>query len=147
MAMASLMSLSFPVFPGGVFVYLGKGDETFSVGINSHGVEGGVFGDFNGDGKLDLAFPGGVQLGNGDGTFQATIPFTVGPLAGSISEVVGDFNGDGKLDLAITSTGTTMGSSPGPPRQSKSFSARATGHSKRQLSRLGRPGAFWPRGT
>ena len=60
-------------------------------------------GDFNSDGKLDLAavIPGGpsvsVSLGNGDGTFQAAQNFSIGASPSSIA--VGDFNGDGKLDL------------------------------------------------
>ncbi len=58
-----------------------------------------VLGDFNGDGKVDLA--GGpnlsVWLGNGDGTFQG--PQSVGSIGGSI--VPADFNGDGKADLAV----------------------------------------------
>src|SRR5207237_5434651 len=59
-------------------------------------------GDFNNDGKLDLAVSEGLGLvlllGNGDGTFQSPSTvyssFTLGSLA------VGDFNNDGKLDLA-----------------------------------------------
>ena len=63
-------------------------------------------GDFNGDGKLDIAatdFTGNtlfVQLGNGDGTFQQPITIPVGN--GPDAMVAGDFNNDGKLDLAIT---------------------------------------------
>jgi hypothetical protein len=58
-------------------------------------------GDFNGDGKTDLAFPvagRGVQviLGNGDGTFSNPITF---PETAPNNLAVGDFNGDGKLDL------------------------------------------------
>jgi hypothetical protein len=62
-------------------------------------------GDFNGDGKLDLAVTNvlfssvSVLLGNGDGTFGAATNYGAGftPL----SVAVGDFNGDGKLDLAV----------------------------------------------
>ena len=67
-----------------------------------------VAGDFNNDGKLDLAVAssGGVSvlLGNGDGTFQP--PLTValpGGTALNIASrhlVAADFNRDGELDLA-----------------------------------------------
>ena len=70
-------------------------------------------GDFNGDGKLDLAFIDGgstpfggtvpasvdVLLGNGDGTFQAPHRYVVGGYPCDL--VAGDFTGDGKLDLAF----------------------------------------------
>jgi hypothetical protein len=67
-------------------------------------------GDFNGDGKLDLAVANfdentvTILLGNGDGTFApaASPPATAGPAL-----VVGDFNGDGKLDLAVTGRGNS----------------------------------------
>src|SRR5438874_3113235 len=64
-----------------------------------------AMGDFNGDGKPDLAVANfdsntvSVLLGNGDGTFRA--PLTVGVGNGPTSVAVGDFNGDGKLDLAV----------------------------------------------
>jgi hypothetical protein len=69
-------------------------------------------GDFNGDGKADIAIsqqggtsPGAIELylGNGDGTFQAArstatwTDSTVQPL----QILAGDFNGDGKLDLLV----------------------------------------------
>jgi uncharacterized protein (DUF2141 family) len=69
-------------------------------------------GDFNGDGKLDIAVTGGgygfsighvvtILLGNGDGTFRlaqnSTFPTGSNPWA----IVAADFNGDGKLDLAV----------------------------------------------
>src|SRR2546430_2393690 len=58
-------------------------------------------GDFNGDGKPDLAVSdiigGGflVLLGNGDGTFH---PANTNGVAQYYSFAVADFNGDGKLD-------------------------------------------------
>jgi len=62
-----------------------------------------VAGDFNGDGKLDLAASTGasisILLGNGDGTFTVTSFQTTAQFVGTL--VAGDFNGDGKLDLAF----------------------------------------------
>jgi hypothetical protein len=62
-------------------------------------------GDFNGDGKLDMAVTNtlsntvSVLLNNGDGTFQNPVPY---PTQSSPEPIVSaDFNGDGKLDLAI----------------------------------------------
>ena len=67
-----------------------------------------VAGDFNNDGKLDLAggSSGGVSvlLGNGDGTFQPplTVALPPGTALNTTSRhlVAADFNRDGKLDLA-----------------------------------------------
>lgn len=95
--------------PGGVFVQLGNGDGSFQPPLTV--VAAGTIyaavlaaGDFNGDGKLDLAIATGttlyVFLGNGDGTFQP--PLTSGTDAFYPTQiVVGDFNRDGKLDMAI----------------------------------------------
>jgi hypothetical protein len=102
-----------------VSVLLGNGDGTFqpaveyTVGQNPDALVGQnpdalVAGDFNGDGRLDLAVAdagngslggvGSILLGNGDGTFQAPKTF-----AGEQHALVaGDFNGDGRLDLAAT---------------------------------------------
>jgi uncharacterized protein (DUF2141 family) len=57
--------------------------------------------DFNGDGKLDIACLNGVLLGNGDGTFQAPIPFPPGVVTVSSLFFVADVNNDGKLDLVL----------------------------------------------
>lgn len=64
--------------------------------------------DLNGNGSLDLVFttssqsgPGSVsvQLGNGDGTFQAPSSYAVGNAP--VALAIGDFNGDGKPDVAV----------------------------------------------
>jgi hypothetical protein len=59
-------------------------------------------GDFNGDGKLDLVYEGGVTLGKGDGTFGPLITFPSG--VGGFAAAVGDFNHDGRADIALLST-------------------------------------------
>jgi hypothetical protein len=68
--------------------------------------------DFNGDGKLDLAFCNGAQigvmLGNGDGTFQPPNYYTGDPTGnGQFSFAIGDINSDGKADLIVSEFGTT----------------------------------------
>jgi hypothetical protein len=63
-----------------------------------------VAGDFNGDGKLDLAGIGAqsvaVMLGNGNGTFGPRVEYPIASWAQDIA--AGDFNSDGKLDLVVT---------------------------------------------
>jgi hypothetical protein len=63
-------------------------------------------GDFNGDGKPDLAVTNGfsndvsILLGNGNGTFASAATFPTD--GGAPREVItGDFNGDSKLDLVV----------------------------------------------
>jgi FG-GAP-like repeat/Cep192 domain 4/FG-GAP repeat len=72
-----------------------------------------VVGDFDGDGKYDLALggdrgPATLLLGNGDGTFNQSTLAEDG-WNGSLYRAlaVADFNGDGRLDLVM---GATKGS-------------------------------------
>jgi VCBS repeat protein/Big-like domain-containing protein/FG-GAP repeat protein len=99
---------SYPKFPGTVSVLLGNGDGTLQPAVN-YPVGSDPFsvtvGDFNGDGKQDLAVANNgsnnvsILLGSGDGTFQAAVNYSVG--SNPVSVTVGDFNGDGRLDLAV----------------------------------------------
>jgi uncharacterized protein (TIGR03437 family) len=89
-------------------VALGNGDGTFQQPAAPRGVYGTtlVALDLNGDGKLDLAQADGslvaFYISNGDGTFQALPPLSLG--AAFAPTVVADFNGDGKPDMADTAS-------------------------------------------
>ncbi|MCW5659194.1 MAG: VCBS repeat-containing protein [Burkholderiaceae bacterium] len=94
--------------PGHVAILLGNGAGGFGAPANS--AVGGTpawvaTGDFNGDGKLDLAVANmlvgtvSVLLGDGAGSFVAAPDLVIDGRPGAV--VVGDFNGDGKTDLAV----------------------------------------------
>ncbi|HEV7397213.1 MAG TPA: FG-GAP-like repeat-containing protein [Pyrinomonadaceae bacterium] len=75
----------------------------YTLGLGPRGI--GV-GDFNGDGKVDLATSNvsgsntvSVLLGNGSGGFSAATDFAANQGPGAL--VVGDFNNDGKYDVAV----------------------------------------------
>ncbi len=101
---------------GMVHLFLNQGSGTFAGQlILSAGGAGATptfvtVGDFNGDGKPDLAIANAgnnagsstvdVLLNQGDGTFGAPMIYVLGSDPSSVA--VGDFNGDGKPDLAVT---------------------------------------------
>ena len=91
-----------------VSVMLGIGDGTFSPSVNyacAPRPYALVKGDFNGDGKIDLATSDdqvgniSVLLGNGDGTFQAFVSSATASPVQLVQLSIGDLNSDGKLDL------------------------------------------------
>lgn len=111
---------------GSVSVLLGKGDGTFGAPISSPaGIAPGVLavGDFNGDGREDLAvLPVGglgpdntvsILLSNGDGTFRPPVTYFVGDRP--TEAAVADLNGDGRPDLAVA-YGSTDVQNPGGVR-------------------------------
>ena len=108
---------------GTVNVFINNGDGTFTgnlsqyptdvPGIGSPTPFSVTAGDFNGDGKIDIAVvnQGGssndvaILLGNGDGTLQAPVTYAVGGQPFAVA--AGDVNGDGILDLAVCNANTT----------------------------------------
>ena len=97
-------------------IMLNNGDGTFAPGVDYVAGTGSyavVTGDFNHDGKQDVAIPNlnestiSVFLGNGDGTLRGPVDYPV--YANPKGLITGDFNNDGKLDLlAFPQGGFTM---------------------------------------
>ncbi len=93
------------ILPGSYGGFGGVFGET-TTGLVTAGL---VVGDFNGDGKLDLAASNlgsntiSVLIGKGDFFFQNTTEIET--AANPAVLVTGDFNGDQKLDLAVSNYG------------------------------------------
>jgi hypothetical protein len=85
--------------PGGGF----QSVVIYPAGNSPHEV---AVGDFNGDGKADVAVADyscvNLLLGNGDGTFQAAVAYACDVSSGQIG--ASDFNGDGNEDLVVTNS-------------------------------------------
>src|SRR2546427_3865796 len=95
--------------PAQTVSFIAPGD--FPVGTHPQSV---AVGDFNGDGRPDLAVANSgsntvsVLLGIGDGTFQPARTFAAGSSPFSVA--VGDLNGDWRPDLAVANYGSNTGS-------------------------------------
>ncbi len=94
-----------------VSLLLGRGDGTFNPASTfpcPAGASQLAAGDFNSDGKLDLAALGGgydsgavsLFLGDGVGSFAAPVTFNIGVGLQGICSA--DLTGDGRLDLAVS---------------------------------------------
>src|SRR5436305_760850 len=136
-------------------VFLGNGDGTFQAGpiyrVGSF-PDSAAVGDFNGDGKLDVAVTNGaspvlqaerngaqkeepavssgtvqVLLGNGDGTLQPAVSYAT--AENPVRVAVGDLNGDGVPDLVVAEYSNTdlsvlLGLGDGPFAPSQGYIAR-----------------------
>jgi len=100
-----------------VTVQLGSGDGTFQAATNIliepgfAPAESHLF-SLRGNGVLDLVVASfnlneiAVLMGNGNGTFQSPVFYTVGSSSNvAYSLTAGDFNHDGNLDIAVANTG------------------------------------------
>jgi hypothetical protein len=107
-------------------VLLGRGDGTFAPALDGANGSSTTYpinvaaGDFNRDGKLDVAITGAwfsvsskgpaILLGNGDGIFQPGSVLDVN-LASALA--VGDLNHDSLLDIVLSGGGVLLGNGDG----------------------------------
>jgi hypothetical protein len=91
-----------------VYVLIGSPSGTFSAATN-YTISGHsntlITGYFNGDGIIDLAVGGGMNIdylnGNGDGTFSQSYRMTSQFVVSPFDMIGHDFNSDGKTDIAF----------------------------------------------
>ncbi len=111
LAIANYGTVGFPATGRTLTILLGNGDGTFHAApspATGNAPSGIAVGDFNGDGRTDLAVTNAgdntlsILLGNGDGTFTAAASPATGSGPNGIA--TGDFNQDGIADLAVTNT-------------------------------------------
>ncbi|CAF3673135.1 unnamed protein product [Adineta steineri] len=102
--------------PGGMGVFLGYGNGTFSPIVtyfidSNAGTTSIATGDLNNDNRLDIVvsnyFRGSISIfyGNGDGTFSNMTNYITGNSSHPGTVVVSDLNNDTILDIAVANSG------------------------------------------
>jgi len=99
----------------GVWLFIGKGGGVFNPGvlipIANTALAHLAVADFNGDGAPDVivtlnnAKGFSVLFGNGNGTFQAPVTYSIPPIAEQTFIAVADLNRDGHPDIVLSTRG------------------------------------------